>query len=441
MAGNFGNDIRIIARTRELEEKINYAIKLALAANREPILGERIITQVVQGAIAGVQKGAPGETKFNPVNKPAGEKTPVPSDGDPIIPKTDWNPLGTDKTDSMTLIDPDPVSGGGGGSGVGDDGRPPGTYNAADLLNTDPFDPPVSESAPDGTGGGVGGAERISRIVAQNATTDTPLVMDTNGGYRNSPGWEDPDTPPVDNSYRAGQYFYIYGGFAAFLEVPYNAIGHNANQAATMGSTALPPGVKLRQAPEGYNPADHSGEENLANMGEVMGPQSPAEDSSYRIYGLHASGLVAVIWGPVGSSGHYWGYTTIEDARANGLEPEWLADSEPGDVNPSDIWNIAGYYILALINGIWTPNIHDSEVPTDHKKPMSTVNFKMGPDRYGMISPAKNGGMIMYETDGPPPANTPIGTAMYIRSDKTIGGFVPATDVYTYIPFGTHSPP
>lgn len=398
---DFGTDIRTIARTRELEEKIAIALRIARNAEKAAIFGQRAIAYGAAGGATDVVGGAKNSTI------PPGTSQTVDAAVDAVKKALDANnwlnnsqtppgkeSKGTDKSQNAYHY-------------------LAGTVNAEEILDAaqsiaggiveglHSFD----KSEPNGLGGGIGLSDKINGVWATDYITDNPFLMSLDGMYRLPEGWEDPFTPPVWEGWQGGYFWRATNPAFAEGSVP----GICANESIEAVKAAFP-----APYPSGYGDAlittdPFQVNESTWRFGWKQGPLSPSENLSDILR------IACTVQGE-----------TLCPASA----PTTM-----------DTWPTVGNYILALTGGLWTPNIYDSEVPFHMQGTQSAVPFEMPGGRHGIMEPAIGGGQILYEVSTGAPYSTDtqrlenaINTAIYFRSDGTIGHFIPADQIIHWLP-------
>jgi hypothetical protein len=81
---------------------------------------------------------------------------------------------------------------------------------------------------------------------------------------------------------------------------------------------------------------------------------------------------------------------------------------------------------------LWKPNPLETTAPLKYSSGVSTVtmDFGVGYGRKGVITPAKDGGFMLYETSG----GVPINNVYVYRLDRTLATIVPASQIKAYLP-------
>ena len=80
----------------------------------------------------------------------------------------------------------------------------------------------------------------------------------------------------------------------------------------------------------------------------------------------------------------------------------------------------------------WTKDpAGDYDVPLAYSSPVSALKVGFATSRYAIVTPAINGGFMIYEIDG---SNTPINNAYVYRADRTLSIVVPVAQMATYAP-------
>jgi hypothetical protein len=81
---------------------------------------------------------------------------------------------------------------------------------------------------------------------------------------------------------------------------------------------------------------------------------------------------------------------------------------------------------------LWKPNPDETTAPLKYYDGVSIVNFEFGTSyaRTGTIRPAKDGGFVLYETDG----GDPIGSCYVFRQNRTLATVINATQLNSFLP-------
>lgn len=404
---DFGENIRTIARTRELEEKIDIALRIARAAEKATINGKRAIaygaingaTSIVSGeknstippgtsqAVEGAVSAAKKTIDDNAFNLDA-EKAPG-NESRGTDKSANAYPYGAGSTNAANLLDAvqNIVSG------------------ARDTARAD-------LSAPDGQGGGIGGADKVTGVWARDWLTDSEFIMALDGMYRLPDGWTDPFTPPPVDGWELG---YFWEQVPPFGGVPGSPTGIQYYLTLDAAKTDLI--AMWAWGGSSRNPAIILDETPVYSLGILVSMQIRVQDPT----GIYTVGIAR------------GNCSTDPEGDLHGVCP-----LTPPEAVSS--WPAVGNYILALTGGLWTPNIYDSEVPFHMQGTQSAVTFSMGGGRYGVMEAAIGGGQIMYEVSGTPPfigdarISNAINTAVYFRPDGTIGHFIPSEQIIHWIP-------
>lgn len=389
---SFGDDIRIIARTKELTEKIDKALKAALAANKAAIEGQRAIAYLQANGVVGTQGGgSPGNTSLDDDDDDGIEDIDNDED-DSFDPEEDSetndDPNGTDPSHNGT------------DGGIRDpEGNPaPGTYSANELIDgaLSGAINRLAISEGDGKGNGKPGSRKVNTIYGKDQYGND-VYINTHGFYDAVDGWEDPNTPPEYEGWQQGYYWRATNPALGEGSVPVIA----AEEAIAAVKITFP-----APYPTGYGDAFISTQpfqisESIWRFGWKQG--APGAENVVDINRVACTSEGAI-----------------------------LCPSSPP--LQETVWSLAGNYALAYIGGLFTPSQYDSEVPPIKKNVTSSAVFDLGDGRYGVLRPARGGGHVMYEVDAPYADANPTegGTGLWFRNDWTLGRFVPNNIVHRW---------
>lgn len=390
---SFGDDIRIIARTKELTEKIDKALKAALAANKAAIEGKRAIAYLQANGVTGTQNnGSPGNTTLDDAD----------DDGIDDLNNDEDNSFDPEE-DSETPDDPnntDPSNNATDG-GIRDpiNNPAPGTYSANELIDgaIEGAIKRLAISEGDGKGNGKPGSRKVNTIYGKDQYGND-VYINTHGIYDSVDGWPDPNTPPEYDGFQLGYYWRATNPATGEGSVP-----ELAAEAAIAAIKVIFPDPY----PAGYGDAlmttpPFQINESQWDFGWKQGPLSPSEN------------IVPIL------------------RVACTTEGVILCPSSPP--TKETIWSLAGNYALAYIGGLFTPSPYDSEVPPIKKNVTSSAVFDLGDGRFGVLRPARGGGHVMYEVDAPFADANPTegGTGLWFRNDWTLGRFIPNNNIHRW---------
>lgn len=376
----FGDAIRTIAKTKELEEKANKALQVALKAEKSAIESKRAIWFITAG-------GGSFSVSGTFIDKKPGEEDPPPDDGGEDEEEEDPEPKKPEEDPTIGMHRPLPGSTDMSGNATPEEA---GTPDAKDLIDG------AGDDSHDNEGGSY-----YNKIMVGDPINNSPVALALNGSYDFPRGdWSGPNSPPHYDTFQQGIWWSVTN--------------------PRSGSGAVPE-IAMDIAIDAYI----------------------AEDPSP--------------W-PSGNGSVYWDPTTLEGPDiSNNYHATWY-DHSGGPPNivtilhhsctptegpiicPSssptkeNTWPLIGNGILAFIDGLWTPNPYDSEIPPIYAQPQATVKFSMGDNRYGIITPARNGGKIMYETQGINSSLVKDGTfGVLFRSNNTIEKFVESGAIHFHL--------
>lgn len=82
-------------------------------------------------------------------------------------------------------------------------------------------------------------------------------------------------------------------------------------------------------------------------------------------------------------------------------------------------------------DALWEPNPDSTIAPIKYTNGVSTVRIGFGTSRYATVTPAKDGGFAVYETNV---SYVPTGLARVYRGDRTLAAVIPVAQLAAYLP-------
>lgn len=339
----------------------------------------------LKGPLSGTLERDPIGGTFVPfTNTPLSQITANGAEGEEPVDVNSKESDGTTDSDQPVNGD-DPNTFTRGGAGAGNTGN---TYDMEDVIDGT-GDVPQSPHEQDNTANDEQPSDFTSGVIdhlqgATDCTTGDCINFHMDGNFPTPEGWDDPDSPPVDEYYQEG-YFWktvTYLGFVGYGRTPVEAVQNQCSDIRNGLSTIYP-----------YT------DENTA---QVRCNNSP---SSCLFFGGGNTSLMTV------------GRLTCGGAS----DPEGICALPPPT---AEAWPEDGCYDLALIDGTFQTNQYDSEAPANAGG--SKVNFCFGSGRTGTVEATANGGFMVYETNG----GAPTGPAKVYGKDGTFQAAGDSTDQF-----------
>ena len=399
------DDIRKIARTKEIEDKADAALQASLSNDKSSLSGKRMIAWIAAGggvgALAGLEPGIPGITALTQAaidaaksvisNDPNKQANDFIYDGKTIAGK-----LATDMSNALITA----------GAAV---------KSAKDLFddvsqNDTNGNRITSQLVPSEVNAEY--ASKLNGIVVQDYLGNNDVWLMMNGMYRLPDGWDDPNTPPVYSGWELGKY-------VTNTSENYDVISEKFAALEELEAYLLAGPIGYVSASYGYVCTASRKQDGFSFVGNIgqydMEVYLDWSSTSY----------------PINTG---WAFVRFLVEKKTCLITDPLTYCPLTAPTASSIWPTVGYGILSLINGIWTPNEHDSEIPPIYQTPQSSVRFSMGDGRYGIMKPARGGGNLLYELDGSASTNNPLPDSfgLLFRDDGTLSKFVSETEIPKY---------
>jgi hypothetical protein len=391
-------DIRTIARTKEIEEKADRAIRTALQAEKTAIAALRAIWWITAGGrrggggnlppVSGTQTGlTPGVDALSQAAVSAAVAAAAGGLGSSINPSFDsFNPSSgsTDVSGLASLVGA-------------------GTATAADLID--------SANIVDSNGVRInpniyeGGGFTINTIMVKDYITGADLALNLDGTYRLPDGWTSPETPPTWADWELSYYASASGPFVGTV--------YSSSRSAAAALCAAN-AIGFQHPSFGY----------IVRAAAVTGGGPTTFQATYFLD-----------WSETATPGNTGDVTNniitqkLDCGIGNPGEGANCTLTSP----PSELtWPEVGNGILSFINGVWQASDFDTEVSAIYRAGQSAVNFSMGDgSRYGRIEPARNGGHLLYEINSPTPTPTPTNGkfGLLFRGDRTLQKYVSSAEI------------
>lgn len=394
---SFGRDVRSIARTKEIEEKADRALKTALdAQDKAAINGIRMIAWIAAGggttAVKGTEKGIPGldalsQAAVDAAAEELEDNIDTEQDARVYNLGTDASNLATTQGSSTrtakSLLDDESKN------------NASGTQVRSDIVPSEK---------------GESSASKITSVSVQDPLTNSTVLLNiiarsANASavyYRLPQGWADEDTPPDYPGWELGYYWTQSPPFASAPGSPTGLQKYYTLEEAKADLISM-----WSYGGDTRNPA------NI--VGQTIVQPSPDPD------------LIRADVRVQDPTGIY----TMPIGRAKCIDNPDALFCPATAPNPENFWPTIGNGILAWIDGKWTPNQYDSEIPPIYQTPQSVVRFAMGDGRFGIMKPARSGGHVLYELDGSYTTDTikPGSFGLVFRADGTLEKFVPESEI------------
>lgn len=396
-SSDYVSNIQTIARTQELLEKADRALKAAQRAEKTAIEAQRSIAYLkADGGIGNQGGGLPGQTESREEDTDEEKKEDTEKDNKAEDKENDAeadDPSDTDKSNSARGPDEGKVK----------------AKDVIDTANGNATDEQKSNAKLNISVGGAGSTVHITFIVKDTAGNDMAMRQD--------------GQIPVDKgTYVAGTYweavlhtddpnFGVAG--ADFTKTPEAAIDLTRSSYLAYASEGQRPedfgaflGVRYTGSPPGTEPQP---------LPTIAGGQS----FSYMFEDLANPGSFFLR-----STGFYRNCPDEPDGTSDLVCLTGEPDGDPYSDN---------FYIMSFVEDKWVADNLDSKVPAFQNSTMSTMQFTMDGGRFGKLVPASNGGMYLYETDsnGAPLSGS---NGVLYRSNMTIQDVIPVADIDYVLP-------